>query len=68
MSIEHPILAVIRFTPSAGYEIKSEFETIASSLFWGMNYGSFHWKQNSTSFINKYRNDCHPLCKNELGN
>lgn len=44
MSIEHSILAVISFTPATGYDIKSEFETKASSLFWGMSYGSIYPK------------------------
>lgn len=44
MSIEHSILAVISFNPATGYDIKSEFETKASSLFWGMSYGSIYPK------------------------
>ena len=44
MSIEHSILAVISFTPATGYDIKSEFETKASSLYWGMSYGSIYPK------------------------
>jgi DNA-binding PadR family transcriptional regulator len=44
LSIEHSILAVISFTPATGYDIKSEFETKALSLFWGMSYGSIYPK------------------------
>ncbi|MDR0137496.1 helix-turn-helix transcriptional regulator [Metabacillus idriensis] len=44
MSLEHSILAVISFNPATGYDIKSEFDTKASSLFWGMSYGSIYPK------------------------
>lgn len=44
MSVEHTLLAVLSFWPSTGYDIKSEFEHKAASLYWGMSYGSIYPK------------------------
>lgn len=44
LSTEHPILAILSFSPSTGYDIKSEFEHKAAGLYWGMSYGSIYPK------------------------
>ncbi|KQL18910.1 PadR family transcriptional regulator [Cytobacillus solani] len=44
MSVEHTLLAVLSYWPSTGYDIKSEFEHKAASLYWGMSYGSIYPK------------------------